>query len=524
MIPAHQQPPTVRLRAVTILAVLVTALMGWGGYLAASSRGVASRPFNFARLKLLAQELATRPQSAPMRVADPFLRLTYDTYRMIIARNDRALWRRDDAQPFRVQFLPAGYIFEYPAEMFTVSDSSEDPVQFGRRWFRYTDKTRDLAREPGNGFSGLRWLDCTLGDDPPAEFAVFQGASYFRGVGIGESYGASARGLAIDIGLGAPEEFPRFRKFWVEKPADGAKQVRMWALLDSPAVAGAYQFVIRHGESTTMDVDVHLWFRHDVQKLGVAPLTSMWFRDQPSEQAGDARPEVHDSDGLLIQQGDDWTWRGLTRSDKPHVQSWPVERLQGFGLLQRDRDYGHYLDDEANYDKRPSVWVTPEGDWGRGRVELLELPADGEWSDNIGAYWVSDEPVHGNEYRHFKYRVAFGPGPEQPKALLQAVDAKWNDATGAAAADDVATAEVRFQGAPESGGNLPAGDEAVSPVVNCAHGLASNVEVVNLPDSGRTLRFRYTPDSSSDEDTIEGYLTRGTEKISETWSYRWKRK
>ena len=53
--------------------------------------------------------------------------------------------------------------------------------------------------------------------------------------------------------------------------------------------------------------------------------------------------------------------------------------------MQRDRDFNNYLDTEAHYERRPSLWVKPENAWGKGRVELVEIPYDSEANDNIVA-------------------------------------------------------------------------------------------------------------------------------------------
>ncbi len=69
----------------------------------------------------------------------------------------------------------------------------------------------------------------------------FLGATYFRFLGRGQSYGLSARGLAVNTG-GDDEEFPYFREFWIETSKTTPDVARIFALLDSPSVTGAYKF------------------------------------------------------------------------------------------------------------------------------------------------------------------------------------------------------------------------------------------------------------------------------------------
>jgi len=472
----------------------------------------AESSFNFQRLQQMAHELAAAPQVPPARVAEPFLKLNYDTYRLVAPRHDHTLWG-DTPLQFRAEFFAAGYIYEYPVEIFEVDRGAAKALPFSDTWFQFRGAVEGLAHEPGGGFSGFRLLGRLPGNEQLSEFFVFQGASYFRAIGAGQNYGASARALAIDVGLGSPEEFPRFRKFWLEKPDPSAGQVRVWALLDSPAVAGAYEFVIRPGEEAVADVDAHLWFRHGVQKFAIAPMTSMFMWDDAGRVANDHRPEVHDSDGLLIHATDDWVWRPLGRVDRTRLQKFDASGLSGFGLLQRDREFEHYRDNEARYHLRPTIWVTPADDWGRGHVELFELPGHQEGGDNINAYWVSDEPTGAGQYRHFKYRIAFGKEPQQPRDVLRVLDTRMDDSSAGQT-----TVQIQFAG--NGSGPVGGASTEVQPVVNCDGGKIENVRLDRLPDSGHALTFHYSP-AAAGENTVTAYLTLSSRRISETWTYRW---
>jgi glucans biosynthesis protein len=474
--------------------------------------GIQHPARSFEDVKQMAEQLARTPQAMPARVAESFLELNYDTYRMIAPRHDTALWR-DEELPYWVEFFPAGFIYPYPVEISVVSEGSEEPVEYGERWLQFRGAVERLATTPGGGFAGFRLLSRVPDEEYATEFLVFLGASYYRGIGDTQQYGASARGLAIDIGLSSPEEFPRFTKFWLEKPGADATAFRFWALMDSPAAAGAYEFRVHRGETTTVDVDAHLWFRHGIQKLGVAPLTSMWMWDAASRPADENRRQVHDSDGLLIHDGDQWTWRSLSRPGTPRVAAWTTDKLAGFGLLQRDREFEHYGDKEARYDRRPSLWVTPAASWGPGRVELLELPAPHEGIDNIAAYWVPAEAPAGGTYRHYSYRMAFGPDPEEPAEVARVVDTHIGEM-----ADGTSLVGISFQGAAE-GTDAASPAETVEPVVRCGSGTAEGVQLLASQSGGRVLTFRYTP-APGQPASIEAYLKSGTQRLSEVWSYR----
>jgi periplasmic glucans biosynthesis protein len=251
----------------------------------------------------------------------------------------------------------------------------------------------------------------------------FLGASYFRAVGGTKQYGLSARGLAIDTGLARPEEFPEFRQFWLERPGPESTGVTVYALLDSPSVAGAYRFRITPGEMT----------RHGHRRGALsasnrraardrAPDLDVSVRRERPRVSDDFRGEIHDSDGLSIHTGSgEWIWRPLVNSPVLRVNSFLDRNPKGFGLLQRDRHFDHYLDDGAWYDLRPSVWVEPIGDWGDGAVQLVEIPTADETFDNIVAFWNPAQGFVPGQEQRFSYRLHWGsqtPMPDPVAAVI----------------------------------------------------------------------------------------------------------
>jgi glucans biosynthesis protein len=108
-------------------------------------------------------------------------------------------------------------------------------------------------------------------------------------------------------------------------------------------------------------------------------------------QNTDFRPEVHDSDGLLIHNGrDEWIWHSLEAGRMLRINAFSDENPRGFGLIQRERRFDEYQDLVAHFEKRPSVWVLPRGAWGKGSVQLVQIPSDREFQDNIVAFWVPE--------------------------------------------------------------------------------------------------------------------------------------
>ena len=358
-----------------------------------------------------ARVLATTPYKTPeTQIPRELLDLNYDQYRDIRFKRDQAIWGKRDL-PFEVQLFHVGQYFRHPVRINLLGADGVIPHPFKSSQFDYGRLNPGLnPKSYGDiGYGGLRVHFNMNRPDYKDEVLVFQGASYFRALGQQQRYGLSARGLAVDTGMLSGEEFPIFTEFWVVWPRAQDEHLVIYALLDSRRVTGAYRFELRPGETTTMDVRSRLYLREGVSKLGIAPLTSMFYFGENQRPANeDYRPEVHDSDGLLVHSGSgEWIWRPLVNPKRLTVTSFATTNPKGFGLMQRDREFVHYEDLEARYERRPSTWVQPKGDWGAGRVELLLLPTPDETNDNVVAYWVPDNPPPPGRHYDMAYRLSW---------------------------------------------------------------------------------------------------------------------
>ncbi len=475
--------------------------------LAADSAG--GDTFSFDELVARAQAMAGKPHEPPKGVSAAFRDMSYDQFRMISPRFDLAWWRAEGL-PFWLEPHHAGFIFPFAKTLHEVADGVSRVISFEPDKFQYRGEAAPLAQEPGGAYAGFRLLTRFLDRPNPQEFMSFLGASYFRVLGAFDWYGASARGLAIDVGMGGPEEFPRFIEFWIERPSD-PRQVTVWALMDSPALAGAYQFRASPGETTKVDVTCVLFFRHGVQKVGMAPITSMWIWEAWNKPSGDSRPEVHDSDGLLIEADGVWVWRPLLRASRNVVSPFFVEELAGFGLIQRDRAYENYADSEARYHLRPNVWVRPIGDWGAGRVELMELTAEHEGIDNIGAYWVASDPVRGGKRYSFRYELSFG----------QREPAAGNEARFVHTIPQRTLQGSSYYLVIEGGDELPSlAPEEVAPSIEVEGGELGEVRLDKQPDGNWVLSFDVKHDPESAVGLVAEIRSHGR-LLSEKWSYQW---
>jgi glucans biosynthesis protein len=378
-----------------------------------------ARTFDFDDVAQRAQAEARIAYQTPPRVVPPELAaLSYDQYRDIRFRPEHALLRRDGL-PFELMFFHLGKFQTLPVVVNELVSGSVRHIRFDPSDFDYGKNRLSPSTWPDLGYAGFRVHYALNTASYKDELAVFLGASYFRALGGGQRYGLSARGLAIDTAGGQGEEFPRFKEFWIERPAVDAKALTVYALLDSQRATGAYRFTLIPGAQTVVEVRARLFLRAGVATLGIAPLTSMFHHGENSPRRDDFRPEVHDSDGLMLatadgQGGSEWLWRPLANPSRPLTTSFAVRELEGFGLMQRDRAFSSYEDVEARYERRPSAWVVPVGRWGPGRVELLQLPTPDETHDNIVAYWVPAQPPAPGQPLDLAYRI-FWQGDEQAR-------------------------------------------------------------------------------------------------------------
>ncbi len=367
---------------------------------------LASHAFGFEDVAARARDLSSAVYKAPVSTLPQELRdLDYDAHRDIRFRPEKALWRAEKL-PFELMFFHPGRSFQEPVRINTLDGSGSRRIDFDPALFDYGRNKLDPKKLRSLGFAGFRVHYPINKPGYKDEVLVFLGASYFRAVGQGQIYGLSARGAAIDTATAPGEDFARFSEFWIERPKAGASSLTIYALLDSQRMTGAYRFVLAPGSETTMQVQARLYPREAITKLGLAPLNSMFQFGENQPGQDDYRPEVHDSDGLSIAgPNGDWIWRPLVNPKRLLVTSFASTNPKGFGLMQRDRAPTSYEDPEALYERRPSVWVEPIGNWGAGRVELVQIPTPDETNDNIVAFWVPDKPPAVKQPFNVVYRL-----------------------------------------------------------------------------------------------------------------------
>lgn len=491
--------------------------------------------FDLDSVEREARLLAAQPYSAPPVTRQRALAdLSYDAYRDIRFKPAASLWR-DQNLPFELQFFHVGRGFTQPLQLHEVVAGVSRSLVVPAAAFDY-GRNRGLVSASGPAaVAGFRVHAALNNAGYKDELIVFLGASYFRAVGAGQHYGLSARALAIDtVGGAGGEEFPAFRAFWIERPANDAATLTLYALLDGPRVSGAYRFVIRPGTETTVDVEARVFTRigagplvAPITTLGIAPLSSMFLagENQPQRLRGepDFRPEIHDSDGLQIAAASgEWLWRPLVNPQRGvFVTSFALDGVRGWGLMQRDRRLASYEDLEAQYERRPSVWIAPQGDaWGAGRVELMQFHTEDETNDNVAAYWVPAHLPPAGEPLRLAWRLQWqGDAWQRPPAAWVAQTRRGRGFE--TPKEGELQFHIDFHGPVLA--NLPAGSqpEAVVTLGDNAHLLLSNLSPLSGNEQtgpGWRLSVRLQREDAARAVEARAFLKLGTQVLSETWS------
>lgn len=478
----------------------------------ADSDHAEAPPAFFEELVRRAAELASAP-ARPRRevhLPDSLRAIDYDAYRSIRFRPERSLWRGEPGN-FEVQFFHPGFYFGDAVSISELrpGDRKAQPIGFSPDWFDY-GKLGPPPAEAELAFTGFRVHAPINTSGYRDEVVAFQGASYFRPLGKGNVYGLSARALAIDLGEPTGEEFPRFTEFYLVRPGPTDRSLWVLGLLESEHATGAYAFHIRPGSPSVISVTAEVQLRGTPRVLGLAPLSSMYlFGEETPGRFGDFRPEVHDSDGLLLaSRTGEWLLRPLTNPERTRVSSFRLDAPVGFGLLQRDRRFESYQDLEAHYQDRPSVWIEPVSGFEKGSVRLLEIATRLEADDNIAIAWVPDDLSRARFSLRYRMRVGRSVGPLHSGGVVAA--------TRFAPERGKQRFLVDFSGKGLADGNAEA-------VVSVERGRVIEQHIENnshLP--GLRASFLVEPAPEARDVELRAFLGRAGHALTETWSYSWR--
>ncbi len=472
--------------------------------------------FSFETVCKMASELSHYDYTEESSVLpESLLQLDYDKYRKINYKHSKAIWNSQKL-PFNLEFFHRGYIYKDSVDVYLIENGKVVPVKFSPGLFEYQNGM-DADLNDTLGFAGVKIIHRLGKQNNYGEAAAFLGASYFRAVPLNGIYGASARGIAVNTAVpDKKEEYPSFRKFWILRPLPDAKVLIMYALLDGPSVTGAYWFEIEPGEQTYITVHVNIFIRKPVEALGLAPLTSMYMYGEdkrPAVRQMDEHPEVHDSDGLLVEMdSNEWIWRPLQNPVQPFFSSFGSNgRLKGFGVLQRDRNAENYNDIGGMPEKRTSMWVEPIRQWPQGKVELLELSTNNDWEDNIVAQYVLDKNIQAEAELKFEYRIRFYID-EKPLHQLAQVIRTFRKTTS----EGNHLFEIDFRG------KQLQQSSPMKPDINVSDGKVTDINLLKVDNDVYRLSFNVSAAEKSKNIEIRASLINGEKNISEIWSDQWK--
>lgn len=481
----------------------------------------SSLAFDYETLRQKAVALRDQPyRKRPKPAAETVREIDFSTVQKIEFRPEFALWR-GGTHDYPVRFFHLHTFAPSPVKIHVVKSGRADEVAYNAAMFDYADTGLEDSLPPDLGLAGFRVME---GQGAETDWLAFQGASYFRTAGADAQYGLSARGIALKTALESREEFPDFTEFWLEDRTETHGTVRIYALMEGPSVTGAYVFDIARNDGVIMDIEAEIFTRRDIERLGLAPLTSMyWFGENSRRQAHDWRPEVHDSDGLALWTGSgERIFRPLVNPPDVSVSTFMDDTPRGFGLVQRDRSFHNYQDDGAFYEKRPSVWVEPIDDWGKGEVQLVEIPTDDEIYDNIVAYWRPADPVEAGQDLRFRYRLHWQDRmPFQPEEVSTVVATRLGRA-GVPGHERPPFAGNRKFVIDFDGG--PLADMAprydIEPVVTPSRGEVSNGYVIKIVGTRQWRAFFDLAFEGEEAIDLRCFLRLNDRTLTETWLYK----
>jgi glucans biosynthesis protein len=401
--------------------------------LAITFHGRRRSTFDFTSVQAMAQRRALQKYVPLPDLLPPQLKKLSPQQELGIFWNDTyRLWRRQ-ALPFQVDFYPLSNDVHTAPPINTVDARGPHPLKYSPNFFRYNFPIiPPLPADLGYGGFYVRYPHMAPKSNPKSPldgFFTAKGASYFRVLAREQVYGLSSRGLALNSVVENKEEFPQFVKWWLHQPAPGANAMVLDALLDSPSVSGAYEFTLHPGAPTSVDIHATLFFRKAVSQLGLAPFSSMYFYGENAKNHfGNYHPEIHDSDGVLMNTGaGEWLWRPLEQETQRQVYNFADVNPKGFGLIQRDRDFQHYQDLQMNYNLRPSAWVTPHGEWGKGVVQLIQLVTNNPNTDNVVLFWHPAQTPKAGDRLDLAYTIDYYMNDANRPPLAYAKQTLVND-------------------------------------------------------------------------------------------------
>ncbi|MBB2964450.1 glucan biosynthesis protein D [Methylobacterium sp. R2-1] len=483
----------------------------------------AGSPFSDATVPDLARALGNRPFAGQPTndVPDALKNLPREAYEAIRIRPEALIWG-GEPHGFAVEPLVRGFYYTDRVALFLVEDGVVRPILYDRgRYVAGSEAGAAALPETEPGFSGLR-IRARFGEQNQ-DFAVFQGACFYRLVGQGQEFGINGRALMLRPADPRGEEFPRWRALFVERPKTPDGPLVIHALIDSDSLAAALRLELRPGGPSTAAITATLVTRKAIDHLGLSGMQAPFlFGPHDRRGADDARAAVYAAGGLQIRNGGgEAIWRPVRNPETLQISGFLDNGPKGFGLTQRDRSPATFEDDVHHWERCPSLWVEPgepagEGLWGEGAVTLLEIPSDSEVNENVIAYWRPKANLPAGQEVRLTYRQNWGGEP--PVGPLARVT---STRSGRGTANPRRLFLVDFTGDllfTAAGTMVPLDTVLMAGPGRIVEGSTRRIA---HPET-RTVRVAFELDPGS-ERAVELRLALKTEgrQVTETWLYRW---
>lgn len=474
----------------------------------------AAAGFDAGHVLELAQSLAKKPFKAPNSdLPEAFANLPYEAYVGIRRTAEGMIWAGENIG-FVIEPLHRGFLFASPLDIHLVEGGVAQKTPYDPAKFTFGRVVPPA--QPGDiSFSGFRVLVPREGEGLQ-EIAIFQGASFFRALARGQTFGAAARVLALRTADPRGEEFPQIRAVWIERPTLASQTLIIHALVDSESASAACRLTLHAGEATIIDSECTLFARVALDHIGLAAMSASYlFGPVDRRRPDDIRPSVFEANGLQMFTGaGEWLWRPVANRETLQVSGFADKNPRGFGFLQRDRDFDHFQDDDQHWERRPSLWIEPIEDWGEGMVVLVEIPSESEANDNIIAYWRPKKPVAAGASLSLAYRQFWAWSPPERPPLAHVAQSRG----GRAAQGKRRRFAVDFVGDALAD---PGRAAEIKPMASTAPGAVANIRTMLSPER-KTLRVLFEIDPGGESlCEIRLVLEAGGKPASETWLYRW---
>ncbi|HUX82497.1 MAG TPA: glucan biosynthesis protein G [Halothiobacillus sp.] len=479
----------------------------------------SAHAFGLSDVVIQAKQLASSGYQPTPKIPESLTQIDQSTYGRIAFKPSVQLW---PSSRFNIQPIAAGYIYQRPVELYEVTPQSVAPIVFDKGQFDWPSPSFAQSVPANLGFAGFS-IDYPLsGQDSNDLMLTFLGGAQFGVVAANQVEGAHARGVAIDTGLPQGEQFPMFTKFWLVHPDPADHHLVIYALLDSPSLTGAYEFVIRpDGDRVNVHVTANLFPRNKIDRVGLAPLSTMYFYGQIGQRpAGQWRPAAFESDGLLMHMGEgNWVYRSLLNPSALRVNQFDADGIRGFGFMQRQKRFCYFEDVIARFEDRPSLWVTTEAGFGKGKVVLVQIPTNSDLHENQIAFFQPSDLVDADHPLAFAYTLSVGNSSvaDEPLAvvrrpLIGTVKVNADNKT-----DNAYRINLDFSGGKLAG--LAPGSPVIAQIETAGTANVLEQAVVPLPDPGHWRLSMLLSPVGRAEVHVDATLAIGKKVLSETWRY-----